>query len=107
MVGAAIDRPVPGRTNHAKFGWSPTDEGPVRAKVNVAYPGIGPGLVDDPRHPAESLVKPRPLAPETPFAREGELMSKLHDLLHSPFGECITGIVDDLHQVLAQIRCSG
>jgi transcriptional regulator with XRE-family HTH domain len=31
--------------------------------------------------------------------REGELMSKLHDLLHSPMGSGIARIIDELHQM--------
>ena len=36
--------------------------------------------------------------------REGELMSKLHDLLHSPMGAGIARIVDDLHGMIARPR---
>src|ERR1700758_95329 len=39
LVGAAVERPVPGRSTHAKFSWSPTEEGPVRAKVNATFSG--------------------------------------------------------------------
>lgn len=86
-------RPTVVRSN---FGWAPTEEGPVRSKLAPAYPGVTTGLADEVRA-ADGFVK-------TPFAREGELMSKLHDLLHSPFGECITSVVDDLHRVLTQVR---
>ena len=36
--------------------------------------------------------------------REGELMSKLHDLLHSPLGTGIARIVDELHAVVTRNR---
>ena len=36
--------------------------------------------------------------------REGELMSKLHDLLHSPLGTGIARIVDELHLVVTRNR---
>ena len=35
---------------------------------------------------------------------EGELMSKLYDLLHSPLGAGIALIVDELHQMMAKSR---
>ena len=35
--------------------------------------------------------------------REGELMSKLHDLLHSPMGPGIARIVDDLHVMIGKL----
>jgi len=36
--------------------------------------------------------------------REGELMSKLHDLLHSPMGSGIAQIIDELHQIAPKSR---
>ena len=40
------------------------------------------------------------------YLREGELMSKLHDLLHSPIGESVARIVDELHVTLPRSRPS-
>lgn len=39
--------------------------------------------------------------------REGELMSKLHDLLHSPVGAGVARILDDLHGLIPRARHSG
>jgi transcriptional regulator with XRE-family HTH domain len=102
-----VDRQSAARVNRSKFGWSAAEEAPVRAKVGAAFTGLNHPLAEDIRPSAESLVKPRTLGPDKPFAREGELMSKLHDLLHSHLGECITKIVDDLHQVLSEVRSVG
>jgi hypothetical protein len=33
-------------------------------------------------------------------------MSKLHDLLHSPLGDGVTRIVDELHDMLPRTRAS-
>lgn len=106
-ASSSADRHATGRLSRAKFSWEPMDDGPVRTKVGAAFTGLGPSLPDDIRPTAETLVKPRSLATDKPFAREGELMSKLHDLLHSHLGECITKIVDDLHQVLSEVRSAG
>jgi transcriptional regulator with XRE-family HTH domain len=103
----SADRHPSAGVNRAKFGWALMEEGPVRGKVGTAFTGLSPSLADDIRPTAETLVKPRTLGADKPFAREGELMSKLHDLLHSHFGECITRIVDDLHEVLAEVRSVG
>jgi transcriptional regulator with XRE-family HTH domain len=89
-----------------KYSWPSAEDTPVKAKVGAGYGGLG-AVGDEPRLVTESITKPRPLASETSFAREGELMSKLHDLLHSPLGDCITGIVDDLHRILGQVRNAG
>ena len=106
MVTAA-GRPASGRPNRAMFSWSPTEEGPVRPKVGNSFTGGPAGLGEEAHFAAEAFVKPRAMGTETAFAREGELMSKLHDLLHSPFGDCITSVVDDLHQILLQVRSAG
>jgi transcriptional regulator with XRE-family HTH domain len=106
-LSTSADRHAAGRVGRATLGWVSTAEGPVRAKVGAGFAGLGPALTDDARPTAESLVKTRALATDKPFAREGELMSKLHDLLHSHLGECITKIVDDLHEVLSEVRSVG
>lgn len=105
-VSSAGGRPVAARVPRPNFGWTPTEEGPVRSKA-AAFAGATPALGDDPRPAADGLAKPRAMGAETPFAREGELMARLHDLLHSPFGECITSVIDDLHRILAQVRSAG
>jgi hypothetical protein len=95
------------RPNGAAFAWTPIEEGPVRPRVAASFTSVAPAVLEDSRTATEAFAKPRSLGTETPFAREGELMSKLHDLLHSPLGECITSVVDDLHRILAQVRSTG
>jgi transcriptional regulator with XRE-family HTH domain len=38
------------------------------------------------------------------LVREGEIMSKLHELLHSPLGAGVARIVDDLHQLVVKAK---
>jgi transcriptional regulator with XRE-family HTH domain len=102
----SVSRTPAPRPTRPTFGWTSTEDSHVR-KVPSAFTGMTASLGDDPRGTTESLVKTRASSHETPFAREGELMSKLHDLLHSPFGECITSVVDDLHRIYAQVRSAG
>jgi transcriptional regulator with XRE-family HTH domain len=104
---SASSRPLGSRPSRGTFGWIPTDEGPMRTRVASSFTGVNPPVDEDSRVGAEAFVKPRSIGPDTPFAREGELMAKLHDLIHSPFGECITSVVDDLHRMLGQVRASG
>jgi len=40
------------------------------------------------------------------FVREGELMSKLHDLIHSPIGDGVARIIEELHTLLPRTRSS-
>jgi transcriptional regulator with XRE-family HTH domain len=93
--------------HRGKHGWSAGGETMANGKVGATHGGLVPPVNEEPRLNTELLSKPRPLGPEAVYAREGELMSKLHDLLHSPFGECITGVVDGLHRVLIQGRSAG
>jgi transcriptional regulator with XRE-family HTH domain len=101
---AVAARQAAAKALRQKYGWSSTEETPVKTGIAANYGRLSATVVDDSRMTAESLAKPRTLGPDAPFAREGELMSKLHDLLHSQFGDCITGIVDDLHRILCQVR---
>jgi transcriptional regulator with XRE-family HTH domain len=103
VIPAPVERAPAFRSTRARMGWPTMEEASVRVKSGGTFSGLAPNMVDDPRHPTEPLLKARTLPADTPFAREGELMSKLHELLHSPFGDCITSIVDDLHQVLTQV----
>jgi transcriptional regulator with XRE-family HTH domain len=89
--------------HRTRYGWSVGEEAPPKAKVSGTHAVGGLAPADESRLAGDPLGKPRSL-PDAPYAREGELMAKLHDLLHSPFGDCITGIVDDLHRVLSQVR---
>jgi transcriptional regulator with XRE-family HTH domain len=41
---------------------------------------------------------------ESIFVKEGELLSKLHDLLHSPIGHGVARILEDLHGFLPRSR---
>ena len=41
------------------------------------------------------------------FVREGELMSKLHDLLHSPMGDGVARILEELHALIPRSRSIG
>lgn len=104
--GVPGGRPQASRPQRGRLEWTPSDPSPVRPKMATAYHGVAPAMGDD-GSSAEAFVKPRSSAVEAPYIREGELMAKLHDLIHSPFGECITGVVDDLHRILAQIRAAG
>ena len=102
IVSAPIERTgVP--LAHGKGGLDSDGRGAGPGQGCRRVPGIGPSWATTLATPRSPSSKPGRSLTETPFAREGELMSKLHDLLHSPFGDCITSIVDDLHHVLTQV----
>lgn len=96
------DRPPTYRASHNRLGWA-SAEGSLAPTTPLPRAVTVAALAEGPRAVVAPSVKGRPSAGERSFAREGELIAKLHDLIHSPFGDCITSIVDDLHQVLTQI----
>jgi transcriptional regulator with XRE-family HTH domain len=106
LYTATLDRNPTSRTAHARFGWPPVEEGPVWARRSSSSPGVSPSMGDDPRYNQPSPVRGRPISPETPVVREGELISKFHELLRSSFGESISSVIEELHQVLVQSRGS-
>ena len=71
-----------------------------------AFPGLSTSIPEDPRFAVDPPMKVRAHSHEAAFHREGELITKLHTLIHSPLGECITRIVDELHGLLPQIGSS-
>ncbi|WP_240911364.1 helix-turn-helix domain-containing protein [Paludisphaera soli] len=85
--------------------WFPAEGGPL-ALPGVANPAVR-GVSDDFREAVRPQVDPpRPAlsAHESALLREGELMSKLHDLLHSGVGASVARILDELHGLVAKPR---
>ncbi|APW62839.1 helix-turn-helix domain-containing protein [Paludisphaera borealis] len=87
--------------------WFPAEGGPLTLPA-AALRGIR-GLSEE----RESVRTMEPVARaavanhEGVLMREGELMSKLHDLLHSPVGAGVARILDDLHGLIPRARHSG
>ena len=67
--------------------------------------GVGNGN-DESRFVVEPPTQTKTNGHESIFVREGELMSKLHDLLHSPVGDGVACILEQLHGLLPRSRSS-
>ncbi|MGP0068174.1 MAG: helix-turn-helix domain-containing protein [Isosphaeraceae bacterium] len=98
------DRAQPVRPAKTNFGWVPSEGGPMSLPSSSSFSTMSPVSTEESRLPKDVIIKTKSHSYEAPFVREGELMSKLHDLLHSPLGGCITGIVDELHGLLNRSR---
>jgi transcriptional regulator with XRE-family HTH domain len=98
------DRAQPARLAKTNYGWIPSEGGPMSLPSTSSFSAVSPVPTEEVRLPKDVIIKTRSHNYEAPFVREGELMSKLHDLLHSPLGGCITGIVDELHGLLGRGR---
>ena len=106
-TASVTDRAQAARPARTNFGWVPSEGGPMNLPTNSGFTSLSQATNEEPRLPRDVMIKTKPQNYDAPFVREGELMSKLHDLLHSPLGGCITGIVDELHGLLGRSRVTG
>ena len=89
--------------------WIPGEGGPLSLPAGTTtQAGLNHvGTSEDPRNGGnEPSRRAHPAAADSMLMREGELMSKLHDLLHSSMGSGVARIVDDLHAMLGRPRNS-
>jgi transcriptional regulator with XRE-family HTH domain len=97
------------RTNglHSSRGlhdWVSSDEGPLSMHTTSNFRALSSIAADDLRFKMEPSIPTKTNGHDSLYYREGELMSKLHDLLHSPLGEGLARIVEELHSVLPRSR---
>ncbi len=101
---SAFPDPAPARRggrlhyNH----WVPSEGGPLSIPVTANGKGV-PGP-DDSRFTVEHPVTRSNPSHEAVYVREGELMSKLHDLIHSPMGESVAKLIEELHGLIPRNR---
>ncbi len=106
----AHDHAFAGARGRELSDWIPGEGGPLTLPPACSHQGV-PGhstTVEDSRNEERHGVEPQrrggPASLDNLLMREGELMSKLHDLLHSPMGSGIARIVDDLHVMISKQR---
>ena len=100
------DRAVNGRRPRGSYDWVPAEGGPLTVPGMTSFKSLTGVGTDDSRFAVESPIQTKMVGHESIFVREGELMSKLHDLLHSPIGESVARIVEELHVTLPRSRPS-
>jgi transcriptional regulator with XRE-family HTH domain len=93
--------------------WMPSEGGPLTLPSSSSHPGslAHIGVLEEPKREDRFGVETQrrnssTSSSESLLMREGELMSRLHDLLHSPMGAGIARIVDDLHVLVGKHRNS-
>jgi transcriptional regulator with XRE-family HTH domain len=104
------------RTSHDHIGvvtrgremadWIPAEGAPLtlpsagsHSRARAQFGHIDDDRGDDARSAGERERRTPAMVFDGLLMREGELMSKLHDLLHSPMGSGIARIIDELHQM--------
>lgn len=86
--------------------WIPAEGGPLTLPPAAIRGVRGLGEEREPVRSIEPVARTPVTIHEGVLMREGELMSKLHDLLHSPVGAGVARILDDLHGLIPRQRHS-
>jgi DNA-binding XRE family transcriptional regulator len=89
------------------YDWVASDGGPLSLPPVSALRAISVNGSDEKRFKMESSIPSRTNGHDSVFVREGELMSKLHDLLHSPLGDGIARILEEMHALIPRSRSLG
>jgi transcriptional regulator with XRE-family HTH domain len=103
---AVTERTTLPRRAPGLYDWLPSEGGPLTISSLGNLRALSPPPVDDSRFAIESVSPAKSNGHDSIYVREGELMSKLHDLLHSQIGESVARIVEELHLTLARPRPS-
>lgn len=91
--------------------WIPAEGGPLSFSVSSQHAGmhshcatLSDSRSGEPRFSLEPQRKSASMSFDSLLLREGELMSKLHEILRSPLGAGAARIVDELHLIVAKSR---
>jgi transcriptional regulator with XRE-family HTH domain len=102
---AVVDRVSLPRRSPGLYDWVPSSEGgPLAVAAVGSFRALSATASDDLRFAIDTVTPVKTNGHESIYVREGELMSKLHDLLHSPLGESVARIVEELHTVVPRSR---
>jgi transcriptional regulator with XRE-family HTH domain len=86
--------------------WAPAEGGPLALPAIGGVRAASLATVQESRFSVEADIPVRSNGHEAMYLREGELMSKLHDLLHSSMGNGVVRILEELHGMLPRSRSS-
>jgi transcriptional regulator with XRE-family HTH domain len=103
-VQAGTDRVQLPRRSPGLYDWLPSEGGPLSMPSVGNFRALSTTASDDLRFAIETVTPAKTNGHESIYVREGELMSKLHDLLHSSIGESVARIVEELHTAIPRSR---
>ncbi len=88
--------------------WMPNEGGPLSLPGEQVFASTGFASANGGEHRFSIEKGKQTFSPsfDSVFHREGELMSKLHELLHSSLGDGVARIVEELHAMLPRTRNS-
>jgi transcriptional regulator with XRE-family HTH domain len=96
----------PNRRGRGIYDWVPAEGGPLSIPNGAGVKPVSLATAEESRFAVESEIPARTNGHESLYLREGELISKLHDLLHSPIGNGVVRIIEELHGLLPRTRSS-
>jgi transcriptional regulator with XRE-family HTH domain len=96
----------PAHRSRPSADWLPDEGGPLTIPGNASFKSHAEGDADEPRFAVHAGIHPRATTHDALYLREGELMSKLHDLIHSPLGGGVARLIEELHTLLPRVRSS-
>jgi transcriptional regulator with XRE-family HTH domain len=94
------------RRHRSVYDWVPAEGGPLSLPNGSGLKAVSIATVEESRFAVDSDGPAKNNGHDAVFLREGELMSKLHDLLHSPIGNGVVRILEELHGLLPRSRSS-
>jgi transcriptional regulator with XRE-family HTH domain len=94
------------RRHRSVYDWLPAEGGPLTLPNGASIKPTSIATVEESRFAVECETPARNNGHDAVFLREGELMSKLHDLLHSPIGNGVVRILEELHALIPRSRSS-
>jgi transcriptional regulator with XRE-family HTH domain len=105
--------PVASHVDHQTFrrargvyDWMPGEGGPLSLPNGAGVKPVSIVTTEESRFAVESDIPVKSNGHESLYLREGELISKLHELLHSPLGSGVVRILEELHSLLPRGRSS-
>jgi transcriptional regulator with XRE-family HTH domain len=102
--GLSGDRVASVRSKRVLYDWVPSEGGPLAVPGGAHLKALATPVAEEAHFSLETALPSRTNGLDSIYLREGELMSKLHDLLHSSLGEGVARIVDEMHMLLPRTR---
>jgi transcriptional regulator with XRE-family HTH domain len=94
------------RRGRGVYDWVPAEGGPLALPNGAGVTPVSVATTEESRFAIESETPAKSNGHESLYFREGELISKLHELLHSPLGSGVVRILEELHRLLPRARSS-
>lgn len=86
--------------------WFPEEGSPLAIPGNGSYKPHASSEENGTRLGVHTALHSRTASHDALYLREGELMAKLHDLVHSPMGDGVAVLIEALHALIPRSRSS-